>query len=333
MTTGTLHVTNGDITADLLRRAGLAGDALVWADVLHEGPVPGGLDDDGLRRARAGFLAGVDGIDGDGIRRRFEDRDRTLAAGRDGRYLLWFEADLYCQLQLAQILAVLGALGVAPERITLVCIGEYPGIAHFGGLGQLDPGQLPGLLDSAAALTPAAMELAGAAWSALGAGDPGGLGPVAASRSPELRFLGEAFDRLGREYPSTRDGLSLTERRLLAAAAAEPGATAAAAFTRMGEREPRPFLGDLFGFRILARLAGARVPLVEADPPGGVAAGTRLRVTEAGRRVLAADADHVALNGIDRWVGGVHLHGETARWRWDEGTEAINEAVPGPGSA
>ena len=333
MTTGTLHVTNGDITADLLRRAGLAGDALVWADVLHEGPVPGGLDDDGLRRARAGFLAGVDGIDGDGIRRRFEDRDRTLAAGRDGRYLLWFEADLYCQLQLAQILAVLGALGVAPERITLVCIGEYPGIAHFGGLGQLDPGQLPGLLDSAAALTPAAMELAGAAWSALRAGDPGGLGPVAASRSPELRFLGEAFDRLGREYPSTRDGLSLTERRLLAAAAAEPGATAAAAFTRMGEREPRPFLGDLFGFRILARLAGARVPLVEADPPGGVAAGTRLRVTEAGRRVLAADADHVALNGIDRWVGGVHLHGETARWRWDEGTEAINEAVPGPGSA
>ena len=333
MTTGTLHVTNGDITADLLHRAGLAGDALVWADVLHEGPVPGGLDDDGLRRARAGFLAGVDGIDGDGIRRRFEDRDRTLAAGRDGRYLLWFEADLYCQLQLAQILAVLGALGVAPERITLVCIGEYPGIAHFGGLGQLDPGQLPGLLDSAAALTPAAMELAGAAWSALGAGDPGGLGPVAASRSPELRFLGEAFDRLSREYPSTRDGLSLTERRLLAAAAAEPGATAAAAFTRMGEREPRPFLGDLFGFRILARLAGARVPLVEADPPGGVAAGTRLRVTEAGRRVLAADADHVALNGIDRWVGGVHLHGETARWRWDEGTEAINEAVPGPGSA
>ena len=166
MSTGTLHVTNGDITADLLRRAGLAGDALVWADVLHEGPVPGGLDDDGLRRARAGFLAGVDGVDGDGIRRRFEDRDRTLAAGRDGRYLLWFEADLYCQLQLAQILAALGGLGVAADRITLVCIGEYPGVARFGGLGQLEPGQLPGLLDTAATtLTAEAMELAAAAWA------------------------------------------------------------------------------------------------------------------------------------------------------------------------
>src|ERR687897_3063924 len=139
----TTHVTNGDIVVDLLRRAGLATDALAWADVLHEGPVPGGLDDGGLRRVRAEFLAGADGADAAEVRRRFEERDRALAAGRDGEYLLWFEADLYDQLQLAQILAGLGGLGVAPERVTLVCIGEYPGIAHFGGRGELEPGQLP----------------------------------------------------------------------------------------------------------------------------------------------------------------------------------------------
>ena len=63
--------------------------------------------------------------------------------------------------------------------------------------------------------------------------------------------------------------------------------------------------------------------MVELDPPGGeVAAATRLRLTAAGRRVLAGRADHVALNGIDRWVGGVHPQG-AARWRWDEGTESI----------
>ena len=44
-----LHLTNGDITVDLLRRAGLASQALAWADVLHEGPVPAGLDDSELR--------------------------------------------------------------------------------------------------------------------------------------------------------------------------------------------------------------------------------------------------------------------------------------------
>ncbi|HET9006918.1 MAG TPA: hypothetical protein VFQ04_09395, partial [Actinomycetes bacterium] len=198
-------MTNGDITVDLLRRAGLAPHAVAWADVLHEGPVPGGLDDAGLRRVRAEFLAGADGVDAVEVSRRFEERDRALAANRGREYVLWFEADLYDQLQIAQILAALDALGVAPGRVTLICIGEYPGIAHFGGLGQLEPGQLPGLLEVATPLTRAALGLGAAAWAALRAADPGGLGTIAASRSRELRFLGEAFDRLAREYPSTRD--------------------------------------------------------------------------------------------------------------------------------
>jgi len=320
----TLHVTNGDIVVDLLRRAGLADGALAWADVLHEGPVPAGLDDDGLRRARAEFLAGADGGDTAEALRRLTDRDRALAGGRAGGYLLWFEADLYDQLQIAQILAALGDLGVGPGRVTLVCIGEFPGIPHFGGLGELEPEQLGGLLDTAATpLTAEALDLGAAAWAALRAPDPGGLGQIVASRSPQLRFLGEAFDRLAREYPSTRDGLSLTERRILAATP-EAGTPAGTVFARLGEREARPYLGDLFFFRIVARLAGAPVPLLELDPPGGrVDAGTRLRRTEAGDRVLRGEADHVALNGIDRWVGGVHLHGPEALWRWDEGIETL----------
>jgi hypothetical protein len=321
-----LHVTNGDITVDLLRRAGLTRHALSWADVLHEGPVPGGLSDDELRRVRAQFIAAADGVNAEELRRRFQERDRILAAGRAGEYLLWFEADLYDQLQ---ILAALGGLVVAPGRVTLVCIGEYPGIAHFGGLGELEPEQLPGLLDVAVPLTAGALDLGAAAWAALRAGEPGGLGAIAAGRSRELRFLGEAFDRLSREYPSTRDGLSLTERRILAVTPAE-GASAAAVFWQLGAREARPFLGDLWYFRTVARLAGARVPLLAIDRPGEpVTAGTRLRPTAAGRRVLRGEADHVALNGIDRWVGGVHLRGRAARWRWDEGTESITE--PGPG--
>jgi hypothetical protein len=319
----TVHVTNGDIVVDLLRRAGVATSALSWADVLHEGPVPGGLDDAGLRRVRAEFLAGADGVGASEVRRRFEERDRALAAGRAGEYLLWFEADLYDQLQLAQILAALRGLGVAPGRVTLVCIGEYPGIAHFGGLGELEPEQLPGLLDVASRLTAEALDLGAAAWAALRAADPGGLGRIAASRSPELRFLGEAFDRLSREYPSTRDGLSLTERRILAATPGE-GAPAGTVFARLGQRETRPYLADRFAFRIMARLATGRAPLLELDPPAGeVTAATRLRPTPAGRRVLRGEADQVALNGVDRWIGGVHLRGPEVPWRWDEGTESI----------
>jgi len=330
-----LHVTNGDSAAGILRRTGLAANVLPWRDALHEGPVPA-VGDRELRRVRADFLAGEDLAGRAELLRWLEHRDRTLAEGRDGEYLLWFEADLYDQLQLAQILATLGELGVPPSRITLVCIGEYPGVAHFGGLGELDPEKLQGLLTTAAVrLGPAAVELAGHAWAALRASHPGGLGDVAATASPELRFLGEAFDRLSREYPSTREGLSLTERRVLAATA-DGAATAGEVHAHVGAREARPYLADLFCFRIVAGLARARTPLLAAEPSTeAVGAATRLRLTAAGLRVLQGDADHLAQSGIDRWIGGVHLAGPDSPWRWDEGTEGDRQrlGVPGPLSA
>src|SRR5689334_13887073 len=85
-----LHVTNGDSTVMELARTGLAQRILAWRDALHEGPVPRG-DDDARRRARAEFL-GVEVAE-------LEARDRALDE-HGGAYVLWFEADLYDQLQL-----------------------------------------------------------------------------------------------------------------------------------------------------------------------------------------------------------------------------------------
>jgi len=109
------------------------------------------------------------------------------------------------------------------------------------------------------------VELATRAWAALRVAHPGGLGAIAATPSPELRFLAEAFDRLSREYPSTRDGLSLTERRILAAVA-DGATTAHEVHARVGAREARPYLADLSCFRIITGLVRARTPLLAAEP-------------------------------------------------------------------
>jgi hypothetical protein len=274
---------------------------------------------------RARFLAATNGIDpahgGNGVdrvRAALEERDAALAAAADGGYALWFEADLYDQLQIVQILDRLARLGVEPEQITLVSIGEHVGFARFGGLGELDGPQLAALPARAAVpLTPEAVELARWAWAALCAPEPHGLAAIVAARSPVLRFLPEAFDRLSREYPSTRDGLSLTERRLLAAVAG--GAVRAGeTFVRAAAREVRPFLGDTWAYAAIDRLARGNAPLLQVARPVGRTA--TVSITDAGRRVLAGRADHVALNGVDRWIGGVHLEGRDVP-RFDEGTE------------
>ncbi len=351
-----LHVSNGDATD--LPGTGLATRVLYWRDVLHEGPVPE-VGPEELRRIRAAFLYEAGADDRNEGLAMFAERDRELAANRDGEYVLWFEADLYDQLQIIQILARLAELGVPAERITLICIGEHAGIARFGGLGELTAEQLRQLpaTNAAARLTPAALDLATRAWAAFRAPTPESLGAIAAARLGDLRFLGEAFDRLSREYPATRDGLSLTERRLLAAVAdGAPNASAAGgapnasaadgapnasaadgavdagtAFVRASGRETRPYLGDTWAFEALQRMARAPVPLLDADPADRpVERTTRLRLTGTGARVLAGDEDHVRLNGIDRYVGGVHLHGRNVPWRWDDGTESIVGPVRQP---
>ena len=336
--TSALHVTNGDSTVDELHRTGLAERILVWRDALHEGPVPD-TDSATLRKVRATFLSTPDPhVDEDAAAAEHSDalalltgRDQTLEENRTGRYVLWFEADLYDQLQLAEILARLAELDVPPEHITLICIGEYPGIAHFGGLGELYADQLRTLPTTAATrLSSEALGLATQAWAALRSRVPDGLGPIAASLSKELRFLPEAFDRLSREYPWSRDGLSLTERRILAAVA-EGAGTAEEAFLASSRRESRPFLGDSWCFRRIAALAHARDPLLwldEADVARRprVKRNTRIGLTPTGRSILDGQVDHVALNGIDRWIGGVHLTGHHVAWRWDEGTERLVRA-------
>jgi hypothetical protein len=44
-------------------------------------------------------------------------------------------------------------------------------------------------------------------------------------------------------------------------------------------------------------------------------------ITEVGERVLAG-TDDIELNGIDMWLGGVHLTKERM-WRWDVARNAV----------
>jgi hypothetical protein len=71
-------------------------------------------------------------------------------------------------------------------------------------------------------------------------------------------------------------------------------------------------MGDLSFFAILRELASAHFPLLRMEIHAGL-----VTLTEVGRRILNFQEDHVHLNGIERWLGGVHLTGTGAVWRWD----------------
>ena len=327
-----LHVTNGDSAGNTLRQTSLGGAVLPWQDVLHEGPIPAGPRP-GLRQARAAFLSGCGWGRRQAVLSALERRDQQLLqALRDGvQVVLWFEHDLYDQLQLIDALALAASADGAGGQGTLelIVVGEFPGRPSFRGLGELTADELETLWPARVPAGPATLAAAASAWAALRRPDPVELAACARAGAPGLPFLAPALRRLLAELPAPADGLSGTERRALQAVAAG-AATPIRAFLAAQDLEDAPFQGDAWFFRALAGLGRGPSRLIEtqdgeelgAPPPlgdGPSFTGQPLRLTPAGHQVLAGQADRVALLGIDRWLGGTHLT-PAATWRWDPAT-------------
>jgi redox-sensitive transcriptional activator SoxR len=319
-----LHVTNGESAGNTLRTTSLGGAVLPWNDVLHAGPVPAAPRRE-LLDVRAEFLSGCGWGSRNAIRSSLERRDRQLVrALRDGaQVVLWFEHDVYDQLQLIDALALVDEVAALPE---LIVVSSFPGKPSFRGLGELRRDELETLWPERRPATPETLAAARAAWDAFRAPDPVALGALAAGDTEPLELLRPALLRLLEELPAARDGLSRTERGALeavAAGASGPGN----AFVASQQLEQAPFLGDAWFFRTLAELGSGDRRLVEADdggplpapPPlgdGSRFASVRLRLTDTGERVLRGEADRVELLGLDRWLGGTRLTAESD-WRWD----------------
>jgi hypothetical protein len=81
-----------------------------------------------LRETRARFLAESGWGDAGGLRAAFEERDETLAAAlRDRRpVVLWFEHDLYDQLQLLQVLALAARPAGTPTASRWCSSARFP---------------------------------------------------------------------------------------------------------------------------------------------------------------------------------------------------------------
>jgi Domain of unknown function (DUF1835) len=291
----TLHVTNGESAGSTLRRTGLDGSVLAWNDVLHEGPIPP-VPPDELREVRARFISDA----GWGSLREVSDdlaqRDRLFADA--DHVVLWFEHDLYDQLQLLQVLDRVRE----SQQVDLIVVGLF--------LGSLAADQLAALWPARRRATPAQLALAREAWAAVRASTPLPVMELLRRDTSALPFLGDALRRLLEELPDTRSGLSRTERQVLELLAAQPRSPEQL-FLASQELEEAPFYGDTWFYRCVAGLG-----TLIARP------GAELVLTDDGRRVLAGDADRIELLGIDRWLGGVHLRTDD-HWRWD-GERAVH---------
>jgi hypothetical protein len=306
------HVTNGDSLSSRIAAAAIPGTRSLWCDILHEGPVPAGLSHEQLCATRARYLADVGYGAYEDLSTSFREAQGAIDRPSYDELVLWFEHDLFDQLNLIQLLDRL-AEHPPQAKQSLVSIDGFPGYPNFRGMGELKPEEVALLFPDRRPIDETQLSLARRAWAAFRAPTPSALRELVMDDISALPFLGAALSRHLEEFPSEKHGLSRTEERILGLVEHGPVAIGEL-FARMYEDERYFFIGDSSFWTIVVRLATATPALLdveiaavsnEALPHGTV------RISDAGRDVLNGCADRVELCGIDRWLGGVHLTDHT----------------------
>ena len=321
-----LHILSGESSAHTLGKSEIGGERFAFRDALIAGPTPTGLTSEDRRRVRAQHLSDAYGVDNKECERDLLLQEKTLASFPDhAEVVLWFEHDLFCQVNLLYLLNWFAQRSLGKTKLTLICIGEFSGKENFRGLGELTADQLASLLDSRHEVTTAEMELAVAAWDAYCSPDPTAIEDVLRDNTSALPFLRAALDGHLARFPSVRNGLGRIENcglELIHSGLKE----FVRLFPKFGDAEPVYGLGDFQFWLALKRLSDAREPLLgltnrratNGKLDSDKVRQTAFEITEKGEAVLKGEADFVAANGIDLWLGGAHLSEKDRLWRWDE---------------
>ncbi len=316
----TLNITNGDCAVKLMQQAQIPGDFLPWRDVLHEGPVPENLSLENLSAKRAEYLASLNWGKFNELHNNFIERDNTLTSFENySKIILWFEHDLYDQLQLLQILDWFADQQTSNTPLYLICTEQY--------LGRATPDQIVGLQRFIKPVTAKQLELARTAWKAFRESTPEHWFKLLSNDTSALEFLEAAILRMLQEYPSTTNGLSRTANtalQIISRGEIKP----AKLFSEYIKTEARVFLGDASFWLILNQLLTATPALItlnsETDtsilPP--FEASQKISITATGIAVLNGTTNYSQVAEINRWIGGVKLTNKN-HWLWNADKKTI----------
>lgn len=320
-----LNITNGDSAASTLSEAGVEGKIISWRDVLHEGPVDSSLSLEELSKGRARFISEQGWDDFAHVSGDFAERDRVIRhLDYFDEVVLWFEDDLYDQLQLIQLLDFFGRGAARGKTLSVIVVDGY--------IPPLSTEEIKKLDKARQRATPEQLELAKRAWKAFGSEDPTSISRLLDESTTALKYLAAALRRHLEEFPSTDNGLSRSEREALSAIQAGHS-TPVAAFLEVARKQESIFLGDIIFYSYLDRLSGKTNALITWKDGTPVIAPTsersrefvegELTLTPLGREVLAGRQDWQRINKRTRWLGGVEIKPGEGGWRWDPSNREI----------
>ncbi|PUZ27918.1 hypothetical protein DCC81_00035 [Chitinophaga parva] len=308
-----LHILNGDATLTPFRNSGLPGEIVVNRSMMSEGHTIFTTDMDEFFKARADHAQQVYGIDRKTyLTQVVQEFTRLENVSKYEEVVLWFEFDLFCQINLLFTLFYLQQFRL-PPRVSLVAPGPQYQPAGFRGLGMLTAGHFPGLFADRLVLQPQDLGLATEIWSAYCAVTPMRLEPFSGDRqNGQLYHIGPALKAHLQRLPSVQNGLNRIESFFLNLLLVSEYRWYDL-YTQFWDQLTIYGFGDFQLDVYLRRMISAGV----VDEKG-----QQLSITGLGRDILNGEENYLryaARKG--RYLGGIPLH--DTPWRWDERTQSV----------
>jgi hypothetical protein len=183
--------------------------------MLCEGPVQKEVGSDKFWRSRYSFFENELGVS------RLEYFDTTIREiikiediAIYKKVVLWFEFDLFCQINLLALCTYLLKFYRKDTKYSLVCVGKEEGKKTLQSLSDYSPGEYQDLLDKSLKLSRNNLLFAEECWNLYVENDRQKLEEFDFNKSSKFKYLQLAFNQHLKRFPK-QNGLDQIENKIL----------------------------------------------------------------------------------------------------------------------
>lgn len=210
-----LHITNGDSFTERLSTLKLKGDVITWREMLCEGKTLTNVGSESFWKARFEFLNKNYKVTKSSFIEKTLKEYRSLCNHKQqDQIVLWFEYDLFCQVNMLAVLSWLKANRKYAE-ISLVCSGKEDATDKLYSLNELDNEQLLKLYETRKVLKQDDIEYADYVWQLYCSDNPIRLENLTDYKNYQFDYLSEAITSHLHRFPSVKNGLNAMENNIL----------------------------------------------------------------------------------------------------------------------
>ena len=303
-----LHVLNGQGTATPFQNSGLPGDLTVWNEALALGPV---ILEIGTKKfwdlrknyhSNAYFGLHEELQPNESFEQLVLTHIQKLHESREYQeIILWFEFDLFCQINLIALASWLEDQNLGDVIVSLVCIESFPGITNFKGMGQLGPDDFAQLFPLRRRLTINDLKQAKEIWKCYCDPDPSKINKaLVRQKFTAFPYLVHALQKHLQRFPSIKNGLSELESLMLNTVA--NGSYSQKELVGALLKKDRWYgFGDLYYYLLIQRLT----PLLTIN--------NQVEVNATGQAVINGEQDFLDIQTESIPLGGSF----NTDFRWD----------------